>query len=95
VSKTILSQCNTFLTHSLIDQSSLTFLESVYGAQHVRSIPNLGRFQFLAAGKAIKAERPILLGRPFDQAKKDASDALRQPPPAPQDVRQPAQNIFG
>jgi uncharacterized protein len=82
VSKTILSQCNTFLTHSLIDQTSLTFLESVYSSQHVRSIPNLGRFEFLAAGKAIKAERPILLGRPFDQAKKDASDALRQPAPA-------------
>jgi len=95
VSKTILSQCNTFLTHSLIDQTSLTFLESVYSSQHVRSIPNLGRFEFLAAGKAIKAERPILLGRPFDQAKKDASDALRQPPPAPQDVVQPEQNIFG
>jgi uncharacterized protein len=79
--ETILSQCNTFLTHSLIDQTSLTFLESVYCAQHVRSIPNLGRFEFLAAGKAIKAERPILLGRPFDQAKKDASDALRQPAP--------------
>ena len=84
VSKTILSQCNTFLTHSLIDQTSLTFLESVYSAQHVRSIPNLGRFQFLAAGKAIGAERPILLGRPFDQKKQDASDALRQQlPPRP------------
>ena len=95
VSKTILSQCNTFLTHSLIDQTSLTFLESVYSSQHVRSIPNLGRFEFLAAGKAIKAERPILLGRPFDQAKKDASDALRQPPPAPSDGAQAGQNIFG
>lgn len=88
VSKTILSQCNTFLTHGLIDQTSLNFLESVYSAQHVRSIPNLGRFQFLAAGKAIKAERPILLGRPFDQVKKDASDALRQPPPTPPDAAQ-------
>jgi hypothetical protein len=48
----------------------------------------LGRFQFLAAGKAIKAERPILLGRPFDQAKKDASDAMRQLPPEPPDVAQ-------
>ncbi|XIA63342.1 ATP-binding protein [Bradyrhizobium sp. TZ2] len=94
VSKTILSQCNTFLTHSLIDQTSLTFLESVYSSQHVRSIPNLGRFEFLAAGKAIKAERPILLGRPFDQAKKDASDALRQPPPAPSDGAQAGQDIF-
>jgi uncharacterized protein len=83
----ILSQRNTFLTHSLIDQTSLNFLESVYSAQHVRSIPNLGRFQFLAAGKAIKAERPILLGRPFDQAKKDASDALRQALPVPPQVQ--------
>jgi uncharacterized protein len=82
VSKTILSQCNTFLTHSLIDQTSLTFLESVYSGQHVRSIPNLGRFQFMAAGKAIGAEHPILLGRPFDKAKKHASDALRQQLPS-------------
>ena len=79
VSKTILSQCNTFLTHSLIDQTSLNFLESVYSHQHARLIPNLGRFEFLAFGKALRAERPALLKRPFDQAKKDASDRLRRP----------------
>ena len=79
VSKTILSQCNTFLTHSLIDQTSLTFLESVYSAQHTRLIPNLGRFEFLAYGKAIKAERPIILRRDFDQKKLDASLALSMP----------------
>jgi uncharacterized protein len=79
VSKTILSQCNTFLTHSLIDQTSLNFLESVYSAQHTRLIPNLPNLHFLAFGKAISAERPIMLRREFDQAKKDASDQLRQP----------------
>lgn len=79
VSKTILSQCNTFLTHSLIDQTSLNFLQSVYSEQHTRSIPNLRFLEFLAFGKAIRAERPILLKRPFDQSKKDASDKLRQP----------------
>lgn len=79
VSKTILSQCNTFLTHSLIDQTSLNFLESVYSSQHTRLIPNLGRFEFLAFGKALRSERPILLKRPFVQGKKDASDALRRP----------------
>ena len=63
VSKTILSQCNTFFTHSLIDQTSLNFLDSVYSSQHIRLIPNLGRFQFLAFGKALRAERPVLLGR--------------------------------
>jgi DNA helicase HerA-like ATPase len=87
VSKTILSQCNTFLTHSLIDQTSLNFLESVYSSQHTRLIPNLGPFEFLAFGKALRAERPVLLKRPFDPAKKAASEALRRPleqaPPEP------------
>ena len=79
VSKTILSQCNTFFTHSLIDQTSLNFLDSVYSSQHIRLIPNLGRFQFLAFGKALRAERPVLLSRAFDPKKKAASDALRRP----------------
>jgi hypothetical protein len=86
VSKTILSQCNTFLTHSLIDQTSLNFLQSVYSEQHTRSIPNLRFLEFLAFGKAIRTERPILLKRKFDQAKKDASEKLRQPlEPKPND----------
>ncbi len=79
VSKTILSQCNTFLTHSLIDQTSLSFLESVYSSQHVRLIPNLGKFEFLGFGKGLKAERPIILKRDFDAKKLDASMALTKP----------------
>lgn len=70
VSKTILSQCNTFFTHTLIDQTSLTFLESVYSSQHTRLIPNLRKFEYLAYGKALKAERPIVLRREFEQSKK-------------------------
>lgn len=83
VSKTILSQCNTFLTHSLIDQTSLTFLQSVYSSQHASMIPNLPNLHFLAFGKGLATERPIMLRREFDQSKKDASDKLRQPLPAP------------
>jgi DNA helicase HerA-like ATPase len=79
VSKTILSQCNTLLTHSLINQASLNFVYTVYSSQHTRLIPNLGRFEFLAFGKALRAERPVLLKRPFDPAKKAASHALRRP----------------
>ena len=66
----ILSRCNTLLTHSLIDQASLNFLESVYSSEHTRLIPNLGRFDFLAFGKALRAERPVLLKRPFDPARR-------------------------
>jgi len=79
VSKTILSQCNTFLTHSLIDQTSLSFLESVYSSQHVKLIPNLQNLHLLAFGKAVRAERPIMLKREFDPKKKEASDALKRP----------------
>lgn len=90
VSKTILSQCNTFLTHSLIDQTSLNFLESVYSSQHTRLIPNLGNLEFLAFGKAIRAERPILLRRDFDPAKKEASERLRRPLRAAAAAAEPA-----
>lgn len=81
VSKTILSQCNTFFTHCLIDQTSLNFLESVYSGQHTRLIPNLPNLHFLASGKAVRAERPIMLCREFDPEKKAASEALRKPLP--------------
>lgn len=87
VSKTILSQCNTFLTHSLIDQTSLNFLESVYSHEHARTIPNLGKFEFLAFGKGLRADRPILLRKPFDQGKKDASDRLNKPLPTKEDAK--------
>ncbi|WP_417618113.1 helicase HerA domain-containing protein [Parasphingorhabdus sp.] len=86
VSKTILSQCNTFLTHSLIDQTSLNFLQSVYSSQHAALIPNLPNLHFLAFGKALAAERPIMLRREFDQSKKDASDKLSQPLQSPDEV---------
>jgi len=80
VSKTILSQCNTFFTHSLIDQTSLNFLQSVYSAEHAALIPNLEQFEFLAYGKALRAERPIVLRREFDQSILDASKSIKVGP---------------
>lgn len=80
VSKTILSQCNTFLTHALIDQTSLGFLTNVYGAEHCKLIPNLRRFEFLGFGKGLSSERPILLKRDFDPAKKAESEKLNHMP---------------
>ena len=80
VSKTILSQCNTFITHALIDQTSLGFLDSVYSSTHTRMIPNLQRFHFLGFGKAIKAERPIILRREFDKSLEEASMTITDAP---------------
>jgi len=76
VSKTILSQCNTFLTHALVDQTSLQFLLNIYDSAYVRGIPNLRFLHFLAFGKGVLSERPLLLSRPLDPKKAEASAAL-------------------
>ena len=79
VSKTVLSQCNTFLTHRMLDQTSLQFLANIYSPEHVAAIPRLADREFVAYGKAIQAERPVLVRRPFDPKLKAASDGLRRP----------------
>ncbi len=76
VSKTVLSQCNTFLTHSLIDQTSLGFLHNIYESSYVKAIPNLKFLHFIASGQGVVSERPVLLARPFDEEKEKASAAL-------------------
>jgi hypothetical protein len=74
VSKSVLYQCNTFFTHCLIDQTALNLLQSVYGEQHTRSLPNLRKFEFLAFGHAVRTERPIIIKRPFIEAKNQESE---------------------
>ncbi len=76
VSKTILSQCNTYFTHSLVDQTSLGYLANIYSADHVRAIPNLRFLEFLAVGKAVRSERPMLVRRAHDEEKRKANEAL-------------------
>lgn len=76
VSKTILSQCNTYFTHSLVDQTSLGYLANIYSAEHVRAVPNLRFLEFLAFGKAVRSERPMLVRREYDQAKYEASESM-------------------
>lgn len=76
VSKTVLSQCNTLFTHALVDKTSLDFLSGVYGPEHVRVLPNLRFLDFIAHGKAIKSERPLLARRTFDPEKQRQDQAL-------------------
>lgn len=80
VSKTILSQCHTYFTHSLVDQTSLGYLTNIYSSLHVNAIPNLRFLEFLAFGKGVRCERPMLLKRDFDDAKLKASQALDAKP---------------
>lgn len=76
VSKTILSQCNTYFTFSLVDQTSLKYLSSVYSSDHVEAIPNLAFLETLAYGKGIKSEKPITIKIPFDDQKQKESENL-------------------
>jgi hypothetical protein len=78
VSKSILSQCNTHITFSLMDKTSLDYLANVYSSQHVKSIPNLRFLEAMVYGKAIRSERPVLIRFEYDQTKKDASEALNK-----------------
>jgi uncharacterized protein len=78
VSKTILSQCHTFLIHSLIDQTSLDFLQNVIGRGYIKVIPNLMPLQLIAAGKAVHSERPTLTQREWSEEKAAASEALNR-----------------
>lgn len=76
VSKTILSQCNTYLTFSLVDQTSLKYLSSVYSSEHIDLIPNLQFLHTLVYGKGIKSERSIVVEIPFDEQKQKETEKL-------------------
>ncbi|MCC7477242.1 ATP-binding protein [bacterium] len=76
VSKSVLSQCNTYITFGLVDKTSLDYLANIYSGDHVALIPSLDQRQALVFGKAFNCDRPILIEIPFEQKKFDASEAL-------------------
>ena len=78
VSKTILSQCNTYFVHSLVDQTSLNYLANIFSSDHLRAIPNLRFLEFIAFGKAVRSDRPMLVRREYDEAKLFESQQLDQ-----------------
>jgi len=69
VSKTVLTQCNTIVSFSCFDDTSLRFLENFFGKTHTDAIPNLGFLQAVVFGKAINSERPIIVQIPYDERK--------------------------
>ncbi|WP_243396046.1 ATP-binding protein [Leptospira levettii] len=77
VSKTILSQCNTFITFKIIDKTSLEFLSQVYGQNQINLIPNLRPLHALVYGKGVKSDKPILISIPYVENKKTASEQMK------------------
>lgn len=69
VSKTVLTQCNSVLSFSGYDDTSLNFLRNVFGSEYTSVIPNLRARQVVAFGKVVRSERPIVVEVPYDAKK--------------------------
>ncbi|NTW28886.1 MAG: DUF87 domain-containing protein [Coriobacteriia bacterium] len=69
VSKTVLTQCNTIISFTCYDDTSLGFLRNIFGPEHVALIPNLPPLHAVAFGKWVRSEKPIVFEIPFDASK--------------------------
>ena len=89
VSKTVLTQCNTVISFSCFDQTSITFLTNFFGKDHANLVPNLGFLQAVMFGKGIKSERPLIVEIPYDEQKNQVGE-LRLDSSDPQDPAEEA-----
>lgn len=69
VSKTILTQCNSIISFTCYDDTSLGFLKNIYGAEHVALVANLPKRHAIVFGPLVKSDRPIVFEVPYDEAK--------------------------
>lgn len=61
VSKTVLTQCNTVICFQAFDETSFTFLGNYVGKDMVQALPNLKQYHAVVAGKALKANMPMII----------------------------------
>ncbi len=61
VSKTVLTQCNTVICFQAFDETSFNFLGNYVGKDMVQALPNLKQYHAVVAGKAIKANIPMII----------------------------------
>ena len=60
VSKTVLTQCNSFIAFQQFDKTSADFFSNLFGKDMVATLPRLKNRQAIAVGKAFKANMPII-----------------------------------
>jgi len=72
VSKTVLTQCNTIISFTCYDDTSLGFLKNIFGPAHVALIPNLPRLHAVAFGPWVRSQHPIVFEVPYDAKKAKA-----------------------
>ncbi len=69
VSKSVLTQCNTVVSFTCFDDTSLGFLANIFGRSHTSLIPNLPPLNAVIFGRAVRSERPIIVEIPYDAEK--------------------------
>jgi hypothetical protein len=69
VSKTVLTQCNTIVSFTCYDDTSLGFLRNIFEPEHVKVIPNLPPLHAVAYGPWVRSQKPIVFEIPFDEEK--------------------------
>jgi DNA helicase HerA-like ATPase len=74
VSKSVLTQCNTIISFSCFDDTSLGFLKNILGEAHIKLIPNLPHLHAVMFGRGIRSQRPIVVQIPFDPEKAGYSE---------------------
>ncbi len=72
VSKSVLTQCNTVISLSSFDETSLGFLSNVYGEGFKAIIPALPRLHAVVFGKGVRSERPVVVEIPYNVSKDTA-----------------------
>lgn len=90
VSKSVLTQCNTVISFSCIDDTSISFLRNVFGSAIADGVPTLPRLRAFAHGAWIRSEVPLAFDVPFVEAKSVRRDWTSQiQPPTPSTVEAP------
>jgi len=69
VSKSVLTQCNTVISFSCIDDTSIAFLKNIYGSAIAEGLPNLRRLRAVAHGPWINSGLPVVFDVPYDETK--------------------------
>ena len=72
VSKSVLTQCNTVISFTCFDDTSLGS-RNIFGDAHTQLIPNLPRLTAVVFGKGVRSERPIVVQIPFSKEKAEIS----------------------
>lgn len=83
VSKSVLTQCNTVISFSCMDETSINYLSNVFGPEIAQTLPQLPRRYAIGYGSWIRSETPISFEVPYSDAKASMSLATTRGAGAP------------